>query len=87
MRRAMLVVCLLALAGCGGVAGSGACEQVATTGDRFCHNFRDTQFERGQDICVRLQGTWSSGATCEGLGYTRACNGGSFVKPSGVCAF
>ena len=63
MRIALLLGSMLVL-GCGGLATSGACEQSATTGTRFCHNFRDTQVEKGTDICTRLRGTWTGGATC-----------------------
>jgi len=87
MRRLFLLGVGLVLVGCGsGGAGSGACEQVGTGGERFCHNFRDTQYEQGKDICDRLQGTWSAGTTCGALGYTKECTDGSFVKPAGVCA-
>jgi hypothetical protein len=85
MRTVLLIGSVLVL-GCGGVASSGACEQTATTSARFCHNFRDTQFEKGADICSRLRGTWTGGATCEGLGYTKECRDGSFVKPGVACA-
>lgn len=80
------LVIALALSGCGGVAGSGACEQTATTGSKFCHDFRDTKFEQGSAICARLQGAWTAGTSCEGLGYTKACSDGSFVKPGVACA-
>lgn len=79
-------VLAVVLSGCGGGAGSGACEQAATTGTRFCHDFHDTSSDTGAAICARLRGTWTAGRTCEGLGYTKSCTDGSFVKPGVACA-
>lgn len=81
-----LILSALMLSGCGGLATNGACEQTATTNVKFCHDFRDTQYDKGADICARLRGTWTPGASCSGLGYTKACNDGSFVKPGVACA-
>ncbi|MBL8919107.1 MAG: hypothetical protein JNJ54_09630 [Myxococcaceae bacterium] len=83
--RAVLLLGAVLL-GCGGASTTGACEQTATTGTRFCHDFRDTRFEKGADVCSRLRGTWSGGASCTSLGYTKECRDGSFVKPGVACA-
>ena len=84
--RVLRLLFLLTLASCGASSSSGACEQVGTGGERFCHNFRDTQFEQGATICARLKGSWSGGSSCDSLGYTKSCTDGSFVKPAGSCA-
>jgi hypothetical protein len=77
---------MLMLCSCGGLATNGACEQTATTNTKFCHNSRDTQVEKGADICARLRGAWTPGATCPGRGSTTECNDSSFVKSGMACA-
>ena len=80
----VLLFALFASCGGSGDGGSGGCEESSGT-HYWCHNFRSTSSETGEEICVRIGGDWVAGSSCSDLGYTTECPDGSWVRPSGSC--